>query len=120
TLALLERPGHFEQIRHGILRLLESLFVRDLLRRLEHELEFSRDFACPGLQNRGLGHAIESIVDLDRPKTLAVEMEHLLVRHILRVERALPLLIGIAAGANIEVHTGSSVTRFCVMSMAVL
>src|SRR6266498_5142186 len=78
--------------------------MRDPLRRLEHELEIGGNFRGPCFQNGGLGHAIERVVDLDRSKTLAVEAEHLLVRQALGIKRAFPFLVGIAAGADVEVH----------------
>ena len=47
---------------------LQPLDVRDPLRRLEHEPEIGRHLARPRFQHRRLGHAIEGVVDLDRPK----------------------------------------------------
>src|SRR5206468_958729 len=63
----------------------------------------SRPPARPRFQDRRLGHAVERVIDLDRPKALAVIAEHLLVRQVLGIERALPLLVRIAAGADVEV-----------------
>ena len=105
--AILQDPGDFQEIRHGIAGVLEPLFVRDPLRGLEHELEIGGNLGGPCFQDRRLGHAIKRVVDLDRAETLAVESEHLLVRQFIGIERTLPFLVGIAAGADVEVHLRS-------------
>src|SRR5439155_14666538 len=77
----------------------------DALRRLQHELELGGHIARPCFENRWLRHAIERVVDFDRPKPLTIKMEHLFVRKVLGIKRALPLLVRIPAGADVEVHT---------------
>ena len=53
----------------------EPLPVRDLLRRLEDELEIGGNLARPRFQGCRPGQAVERVIDLDRPKTLAVIAE---------------------------------------------
>src|SRR5205085_7486227 len=45
-------------------------------------------------------HAVERVVDLDRRQPCRVERQHLVRLHLLRIERALPLLEGITARAG--------------------
>ena len=80
------------------------LQVRNLLRRLERELEISGNRIGPACQDRNLGQTMERAVEINGTKTLAVETEHLLGRQVLGIERALPLLVGIAACTDEEVH----------------
>src|SRR5437016_2193495 len=91
-------------MRHQITHVVELPHMCDLPRRLESELEIRRDRACPSLQGRNFGDAIKRAVDLDRLKALAVNTEHLLCWQVLGIERALPWLVGVAAGANVEAH----------------
>src|SRR5436309_10253222 len=78
--------------------------MRDPLGGFEYELEIRSNFLTPRFQDRGLGHPIERVVNLDRAKTFAVKPEHLLVRKVLRIKRALPLLVRVTAGADVQVH----------------
>src|SRR6266404_2366184 len=102
--ALLQLAGHFEKARDQVACILEPLPVRNLFRRLEHELEIGGHRGCPCFQDRRRGQATKRVVDLDRPKMPAVKGEHLLGRQLRGVERTLPFLVGIATGADVEVH----------------
>src|SRR5580704_16476110 len=85
---------------------LEPLEVRDSLRRFEREPKTGWHVGRPRLQDRRFGQAAECVVHLNRPKMLSVIAEHLLVRQTFWVELALPWLVRIAAGADVEVHVG--------------
>src|SRR6267142_206276 len=76
----------------------------DALWRFQNKLELRRNLLRPAIQNRFLGHAIERIINFDGAKAFTVEMKHLFIRQVLRIKRSLPLLVGIAAGADVEVH----------------
>src|SRR5262249_7969942 len=78
--------------------------MRNLLGRLERELKASRNRACPCFKDRYRRHAPKRVVDLNRPKMLTVVGEHLLGRQLLGIERAFPFRVGIAAGADVQVH----------------
>ena len=101
---LFQGSSHFEKIGHRLVAVLEALHVRDPLRRLEDELKVGGDLARPGFEHRGLGHAIEGVVDLDRLEPLGVVTQHLLVRQFLRIEAPLPFLVGVAARADLDLH----------------
>jgi len=102
--ALLQRRGGFEELGHRLGHVFEPLDVRDPLRGLEDELEIRRDLGRPPLQDGRFGQASERAIDLDGPEVFAVVAEHPLGRQVGGVERALPLLVCVPAGAGVEGH----------------
>src|SRR5579859_2884302 len=72
----------------------------DAARSLDREPERRRGAACPVRQDGSLRHLVEGVVDLHRRQPLAVELQHPLRLHVLRVEAAFPFLERIAACAG--------------------
>ena len=85
----------------------------DLPRCFQDELEIGGDIARPRFKDRHAGHAVKGVVYLDRSKTLAVIMEHSFRGQVIGIETSLPLLVGIAACADVEVHLSSPYFNQC-------
>jgi hypothetical protein len=82
--------------------------VRDATRRLDGELERLGDLVTPAFEHLGRGESIERVVDLHGGETRRVVAKHVLGGEILGVERPLPFLVAVAAGANEQVHDAIS------------
>ena len=100
--AVVQYAGNFEKALHRVLAVAKALDVRDLLVGLQGEAEALGDALCP-VQERRLGrHTIETMIDFDGGELLGVEAEHFAVRKLLRIEIALPLLIGVSRSADVK------------------
>src|SRR5215470_5501705 len=84
--------------------LAQSLLVADPARRLERESKVVRHLLRPLSEHRLRRHAIERIVDLDRVEMPGVEAQHLAGGELLRIERALPFFIRVAARSSQHLH----------------
>src|SRR5438309_724633 len=80
---ILQRRSDAKEIRHQRACILETPKMRDLLRRLERELEIPGHRTSPGFEDGRRGQTLEGAVDLHGPKTLAVKAEHLVVGKVL-------------------------------------
>src|SRR5262245_11699726 len=101
---LAELLGGTQEVAQLAGGVLEALSVRDRLRGLEREAKSLGNLGRP-LQQEPLGrHPVEGVVDLDRAELRGVEAEKILRLAVLRVERTLPLLVRVAAGAHQETH----------------
>src|SRR6185437_12757047 len=87
----------------------EAVDVGDPAGRLENEAERLGHLHRPVQQHFLLRNAIEGVVDLDRGQSGSVVAEHAVRRKVGRIEGALPLLVGPAAGADADVHVTPSV-----------
>src|SRR5439155_12818940 len=82
----------------------QSLLVRDALGGLQDEDESIRGLRRPAGQQVAVRHPVEGVVDLDGGEALGVEAQHLRLLHLLRIERALPLLVAVAARPDQNPH----------------
>jgi hypothetical protein len=96
-----ERGRALDQVPDQLGRVPELGVVGDLLRRLEREPELGRDLSGPVEQVLLPRHPIERVVDLDRGEFRGVEREAVLVRELLRIEEALPLLERVTGGSDV-------------------
>jgi len=87
----------FGRFRPGVF---QALLVSDAARRLERESEVVGHLLRPAREHGFSRHAVKRVVDLDRRETFRVVAQHLARGQLLRVERAQPLLVGIAAGSR--------------------
>src|SRR5262249_31305808 len=86
----LEHGGYFKEISDRIGGVFEALEMRDSLWGFEDEFKCCWHFRDPSFQDRGFGHSVESVVNLDGAKSFAVIAQHLLLGQILGIERSLP------------------------------
>src|SRR5262245_15469458 len=100
----LERRDGVQELRERLVRVLESLGMRDALVGFQHKLKIAAYLGRPLPERRGPREHAVRVVDLDGTKILAVECEHLFFGEVFGIKRALPRRIRIAAGADVEVH----------------
>ncbi len=87
----------------------ESLLVGDAPGGLEGEPEAGGHPTRPALEDRGPGHAVEGVVDLDRGQPLRVVVEHARGGQVLGVEAALPALVRKTARSGAKPHDGNAI-----------
>ena len=102
-----EEPRPSEQLREVLFGADEALVVGYLLRGLEGVAKPRWRRGGPGGDHLRFGHRAEGVVDLDGGVALRVVREHLRLRELRRVERALPLRVAVPARADPEHDPGA-------------
>ena len=77
----------------------------DALRSFDGKAKARGDLFFPVLDHARLRQTIERVVDFNRRQTLRIIRKHLFRRQIFRVEITLPLLVAVAAGADVKFHS---------------
>jgi len=99
-----EEIGGAHEVLQLLAALLETLEVRDLLRCLQDEGEILRHLLGP-LEDEFFGrHAVEGVVDLNGLETARVERKEAGRLEVGGIERALPLLVRVAARPYSHFH----------------
>src|SRR5437867_5666236 len=82
----------------------QPVVMGDAARRLQRESEMVGYLFRPLRKHRLCRHTVESVVDLDRRKTLGVVAQHLAHGEFLRIEMTQPFLVGVAARSRAQQH----------------
>src|SRR6266404_297696 len=105
TETLFQQRRCFQKVFRFIRDVVQTLDVRDALRRLDREAKAGRHLGLPVFDHARLRQAIESVVDFDRWQTAREIRKHLFRRQIFGIEVALPFFVAVAAGADVKVHS---------------
>ena len=98
--AVVQYTGHFQKSLQRALAAAQPLNVSDLLVGLQGEAKAFGDAFRPLQKHVFRGHAIETVIDLDRRELLGVEGEHFAVRKLLGIKTAFPLFIGVSGSPD--------------------
>jgi len=104
--AVVQDAGDFEKTLERAFTIAKAFDVGDLLIGFESEAETFGDTFGPAEEDRFGRHAVETVIDFDGGKLFAVEREHVFVRKFFRIEGALPLFVGVAGSADVELAGG--------------
>src|SRR5690348_499811 len=99
-----EQGRRFQEVLELAPHVLQPFEVGDLLRGLENEAELRSHLLRPRGHHRFLRHPVKGVVDLHGAELGGVEAQHFVRRDFLRIEVALPFLVGVARGADVEGH----------------
>src|SRR5262249_38158681 len=98
--------GDLAERRERVLDAAQALIVRDPPRRLQREAKAVRGLPRPIGEDANRRHPVARVVDLHAREALGVEGQHALVADVLRIKRALPLLVVVSRCADPVVRHG--------------